>query len=119
MARGASDRLIVTDYRSVRNDVLERSAKESQSGAREKRRDTMLTVGDQFPSYKLKSVISMEKGKEFVDIEPSTHEGKWRVVFFWPMDFTFVCPTEIAAYSKKARDFRDREAEVLGVSTDT
>ena len=49
----------------------------------------------------------------------ASHPGKWRVVFFWPMDFTFVCPTEIAAFGKKNRDFQDRDAEVLGVSTDT
>jgi alkyl hydroperoxide reductase subunit AhpC len=44
--------------------------------------------------------------------------GKWKVVFFWPKDFTFVCPTEIVAFGKLASDFADRDAVVYGVSTD-
>ena len=46
-------------------------------------------------------------------------EGKWRVVFFWPKGFTFVCPTEIAAFGKLNREFTDRDAQVLGVSIDS
>ena len=45
--------------------------------------------------------------------------GKWKVVFFWPKDFTFVCPTEIAAFGKLAGEFKDRDAVVYGVSTDS
>ena len=79
----------------------------------------MLTVGDQFPKFALQSVVSLEKGKEFRELDGESFPGKWRVVFFWPMDFTFVCPTEIAAFGKKHADFIDRDAVVLGVSTDT
>ncbi|HKX29997.1 MAG TPA: redoxin domain-containing protein, partial [Blastocatellia bacterium] len=79
----------------------------------------MLTVGDKFPSFDLKAVVSLEKGKEFRDISNETHKGEWQVIFFWPMDFTFICPTEIAEFGKRNRDFTDREAQVLGVSTDT
>ena len=79
----------------------------------------MLTVGDTFPSFALKAVVSREKGKEFADISDASYPGKWRVVFFWPMDFTFVCPTEIAEFSRRAKDFADRDAQVLGASTDT
>lgn len=79
----------------------------------------MLTVGEKFPSFKLNSVVSLEKGKEFQEISDTTHRGKWQVVFFWPMDFTFICPTEIAEFGKRNRDFTDRDAQVLGVSTDT
>jgi lipoyl-dependent peroxiredoxin subunit C len=79
----------------------------------------MLTIGDKFPAYKLKAVVSLEKGKEFQDLTSESHPGKWRVVFFWPKDFTFVCPTEIAAFGKRNADFADREAQVLGVSTDS
>ena len=79
----------------------------------------MLTIGDKFPSFKLQAVTSREKGKEFSEIGDDTYPGKWLVVFFWPMDFTFICPTEIAAFGKKAGDFADRDAQVLGVSTDT
>ncbi len=79
----------------------------------------MLTIGDKFPSFKLQAVTSREKGKEFTVISNSTYQGKWLVVFFWPMDFTFICPTEIAEFSNKAGDFADRDAQVLGVSTDS
>jgi peroxiredoxin (alkyl hydroperoxide reductase subunit C) len=79
----------------------------------------MLTVGDRFPSYALQSVVSLEPGKEFQEITPEAHAGKWRLVFFWPMDFTFVCPTEIAEFGRRERDFADRDTQVLGVSTDT
>ncbi len=79
----------------------------------------MLTIGDQFPQFKAKAVVSLERGKEFLDIDSSSFEGKWKVYFFWPKDFTFVCPTEIAAFGKLDRDFRDRDAQLLGVSTDS
>ena len=78
----------------------------------------MLTIGDKFPAFKLKAAVSLEKGKEFQDVTSDEYPGKWKVVFFWPKDFTFVCPTEIAAFGKKNRDFLDRDAQVLGVSTD-
>jgi peroxiredoxin (alkyl hydroperoxide reductase subunit C) len=78
----------------------------------------MLTITDKFPKYSLDAVVSLEKGKEFKKITSDDYAGKWRVVFFWPKDFTFVCPTEIAAFGKKTKDFADRDAQVLGVSTD-
>ena len=79
----------------------------------------MLTIGDRFPAFKLKAAVSLDKGKEFQVISNEDHPGKWKVVFFWPKDFTFVCPTEIAAFGKRNRDFEDRDAQVFGVSTDT
>jgi len=79
----------------------------------------MLTVGDRFPEFKLQAVVGMEAGKEFAEITDRSHPDRWLVVFFWPMDFTFVCPTEIAGFGKKNRDFADRETQVLGVSCDT
>jgi lipoyl-dependent peroxiredoxin subunit C len=79
----------------------------------------MLTVGEKFPNFKLNAVISLEKEKEFQEITESTHLGKWQVIFFWPMDFTFICPTEIAEFGKRNKDFVDRKAQVLGASTDT
>ena len=60
----------------------------------------MLTVGNQFPDYNLTSVVSLDPDTAFTQITPESHEGKWRVVFFWPKDFTFVCPTEIAAFGQ-------------------
>ncbi len=79
----------------------------------------MLTIGDQFPSFSATAVVSRERGKEFAELTEASHPGKWKVVFFWPKDFTFVCPTEIAAFGKLNRDFADRDAQVLGVSIDS
>lgn len=79
----------------------------------------MLTIGDKFPNFNLKAAVSLEKGKEFADINNDSYPGKWKVVFFWPMDFTFICPTEIAEFGKRNRDFGDRDAQVLGASTDS
>jgi lipoyl-dependent peroxiredoxin subunit C len=79
----------------------------------------MLTVGDKFPSYKLQAVVGLDSGKEFQELTDASHPGRWKVVFLWPMDFTFVCPTEIAEFGRKNSDFQDRDAQVLGASTDT
>jgi lipoyl-dependent peroxiredoxin subunit C len=79
----------------------------------------MLTVGDKLPEFNLKAVVSLEKGKEFKNIDNTTYKGKWLVLFFWPKDFTFICPTEIAEFGKRNKDFADRDAQVLGVSTDS
>jgi AhpD family alkylhydroperoxidase len=79
----------------------------------------MLTVGDKFPAFRLQAAVGSEKGKEFQEITGESYAGKWRVVFFWPMDFTFICPTEIAEFGRKNRDFADRDTQVLGASTDT
>ena len=79
----------------------------------------MLTVGDKFPSFNLTAAVSLDKGKEFAEITNETYKDKWQVVFFWPMDFTFICPTEIAEFGKRNKDFGDRDTQVLGASTDT
>jgi len=79
----------------------------------------MLTIGDKFPKFSAQAVVSLEKGKEFREITHESHPGRWKVVFLWPMDFTFICPTEIAEFGKRNADFQDREAQVLGASTDT
>ena len=79
----------------------------------------MLTVGNRFPDFRLAAAVALEGGKEFQEITNRTHAGKWLVVFAWPMDFTFVCPTEIAEFGKRNADFADREAQVLGLSTDS
>ena len=81
--------------------------------------ETMLTIGDQFPSYQAKAVVGLEPGKQFADVSDRSYDGKWKVYFFWPKDFTFVCPTEIAGFAKLDREFRDRDAQLLGVSIDS
>ncbi|WP_207511268.1 peroxiredoxin [Longitalea luteola] len=81
----------------------------------------VLSIGTQFPAFKKKAVVSIEKGKEFIDItnEYATAKGKWTVMFWWPKDFTFVCPTEIAEFNKKHSEFTDRDAILIGASTDS
>ncbi|GHF60853.1 alkyl hydroperoxide reductase [Streptomyces mashuensis] len=79
----------------------------------------MLTVGDKFPEFDLTACVSLEADSAFAQIDHKTHEGKWKVVFFWPKDFTFVCPTEIAAFGQLNDEFADRDAQILGVSGDS
>jgi lipoyl-dependent peroxiredoxin subunit C len=79
----------------------------------------MLGIGQKFPQYSLTGVVSNDAAKAFQKFDGNSQKGKWRVVFFWPMDFTFVCPTEIAAFGKLDKEFKARDAQVLGVSTDS
>jgi alkyl hydroperoxide reductase subunit AhpC len=79
----------------------------------------MLTIGDKFPAFDLKAVVSTDPKKAFTAINDTSDEGKWKIIFFWPKDFTFVCPTEIAAFGKLNGEFNDRDAVVYGVSTDS
>jgi lipoyl-dependent peroxiredoxin subunit C len=79
----------------------------------------MLTIGDKFPSFDLKAVVSTDPKTAFTEISDNSDPGKWKVVFFWPKDFTFVCPTEIAAFGKLNKAFNERDAVVYGVSTDS
>lgn len=78
----------------------------------------MLTVGDKLPSFDLLATVSLEKGKEFERITDKSFKNKWLVLFYWPKDFTFVCPTEIAEFGRMNKDFKARDAQVLGASTD-
>ena len=79
---------------------------------------SFITVGKKFPEFKKKSVVSLEKGKEFAEISNETYKGQWAVMFWWPKDFTFVCPTEIAEFNNNFSNFRDRDTVLLGASTD-
>ena len=79
----------------------------------------MLGIGQKFPNYALTGVVSNDLNKAFQPFTQDTHAGKWRVVFFWPKDFTFVCPTEIAAFGKLEKEFKARDAQLLGVSIDS
>ncbi|TVR83488.1 MAG: peroxiredoxin [Rhodospirillales bacterium] len=79
----------------------------------------MLSVGDRFPAFHLKAVVSTDPKSAFTEVSDQTEAGKWKVVFFWPKDFTFVCPTEIAAFGQLNEEFNDRDAVVYGVSTDS
>ncbi|MBI4375158.1 MAG: peroxiredoxin [Elusimicrobia bacterium] len=79
----------------------------------------MLGVGAQFPSFSLKGVVTDDLKTAFQEIDNNTYRGKWLVVFFWPKDFTFVCPTEIEGFAKLNKEFAQRDAQILGVSTDS
>ena len=79
----------------------------------------MLGVGQKFPVYSLQATVSLEKGKAFKTITDQDYKDLWKIYFFWPKDFTFVCPTEIAAFGKLNGEFRDRDAQILGGSTDS
>ena len=79
----------------------------------------MLTVGDRLPSFALKGVVSTDPKTAFTDVTDASFKGRWKVLFFWPKDFTFICPTEIAAFGRLAGEFADRDAVVYGVSTDS
>ncbi len=79
----------------------------------------MLTIGNKFPEFNLKAVVSNDIKSAFVDINNQTYAGKWLVVFFYPKDFTFVCPTEIKGFADLNRDFLDRDAQILTGSIDS
>ena len=79
----------------------------------------MIRLGNKFPEYQMKATVSNELHTAFQVISNDTYAGKWVVMFFWPKDFTFVCPTEIAEFGKLNSEFADRDAQVLGASTDS
>ena len=79
----------------------------------------MLTVGDTLPPFRLHAVVGLTPGHEFQEITDASYPGRWKVLFLWPMDFTFICPTEIAEFGRRHQDFADRDAQLLGASTDT
>lgn len=79
----------------------------------------MLGIGQKFPQVTMQAAVSLEKGKEFAEITTSPVKGKWSVYFAWPLDFTFVCPTEIAEFGKHYGQFKERDAEVFGFSNDS
>lgn len=80
----------------------------------------MLTVGDKFPEFNAKATVSIESlDKAFANINNKTYAGKWLLVFFYPKDFTFVCPTEIKGFGDLNTQFADRDCQVLAASTDS
>lgn len=79
----------------------------------------MISVGEQFPSFELTAVVDLDPRKAFKPITDKSYKGKWMVYFFWPLDFTLVCPTEIAAFGRLNAEFEERGAQVLGASCDS
>lgn len=78
----------------------------------------MKTVGDKIEAFAVTGVKPGQPQDAFFDITEKSFEGKWKVIVYYPKDFTFVCPTEIVAYDKLASDFADRDAVLLTGSTD-
>lgn len=72
-------------------------------------------VQKEAPGFTATAVVN----EEFKPVSLSDYRGKYAVLFFYPLDFTFVCPTEIIAFSDRIKDFHDRNCEVLGVSVDS
>ncbi len=75
-------------------------------------------VGKQAPRFTMEAVLA-DKSFGKVSLEENMKQDKWTVLFFYPMDFTFVCPTEITAMSDRFDEFEDLDTEIIGVSTDT
>ena len=76
-------------------------------------------VGTPAPAFTLDALVGKEPGKEFRKISLSDYRGKWVVLFFYPLDFTLVCPTEIKGFNASLDSFRSLNAEVLGASVDS
>lgn len=79
----------------------------------------MLTIGDQLPDFSLTACVSVDSGSEFTEISNKDLADKWKVLFSWPLDFTFVCPTEITQFGSHNSAFEKLNAQVLGLSTDS
>ncbi len=84
----------------------------------------MKTVGEQIESFE---VVGVKPGfnhheengvSAFENIDQNSFPGKWKIIYFYPKDFTFVCPTEIAGFARLAKDFEERDAVLMGGSGD-
>lgn len=84
------------------------SAVETQNGG--------LQVGQKVPNVSAQALLADGTMKE---VKLSDYSGKWVVVFFYPLDFTFVCPTEIQGFNKHYQEFKKLNCEILGASTDS
>jgi peroxiredoxin 2/4 len=76
----------------------------------------MSIVGKKAPAFTTDAVVG---DGEFKKLSLSEYQGKWVVLFFYPADFTFICPTEITEFSKRDKEFKEMNAQVLGASTDS
>ncbi|HWQ80904.1 MAG TPA: peroxiredoxin [Ignavibacteria bacterium] len=81
----------------------------------------MINLGQKFPEFSKQATVSTAPGKEFKTVTSNDHVSKkrWMVMFWYPKDFTFVCPTEIIDFNDKFKEFDSRNCDVIGASTDT
>jgi lipoyl-dependent peroxiredoxin subunit C len=77
----------------------------------------MITVGQKFPAFRSRACVGPDE-KSLTEISNKDIAGKWAVYVFYPKDFTFVCPTELVEFNSRLKDFKDRDAVVIGGSTD-
>lgn len=75
----------------------------------------MIQIGQKAPDFTCQALV----GQEFKEINLSDYRGKWVCLYFYPLDFTFVCPTEIKSFSDMVPEFEDRDCFVLGGSCDS
>src|ERR1700684_2882629 len=91
---------------------------------RRQRNNGMAGIGENLPSFSVRGVKPGFNNHEengvsaFEPLTEASFPGKWKIIFFYPKDFTFVCPTEIAEFARLNSEFTDRDAVVLGGSTD-
>ena len=78
----------------------------------------MKPVGDKLEKFAVTGVKPGQPEDAYFTITEESFAGKWKVIVYYPKDFTFVCPTEIVAYDKLTQDFADRDAVLLTGSTD-
>ena len=81
----------------------------------------MLGVGDKFPSYSLTALVETDADPKaaFRTVTDLDYSGKWKIYFFWPKDFMFICPTEIVDFASMNKEFENREAQIIGGSIDS
>jgi peroxiredoxin (alkyl hydroperoxide reductase subunit C) len=81
----------------------------------------MIGLGEKFPEFNKRSCVSIKPGKEFGVITSEDHKKakQWMVMFWYPKDFTFICPTEIAEFDARNSEFKKRNAMLIAASTDT
>jgi len=79
----------------------------------------MISINQPLPTFNLTGVISANPTNAFIQLTDQDYADQWKVIFFWPKDFTFVCPTEIVGFGKLHAEFLKRNTQILGASTDS
>lgn len=75
----------------------------------------VLQIGKPAPDFQVEALV----GREFKEVKLDDYKGKWVCLYFYPLDFTFVCPTEIVEFNNRLSEFKDRNCEIIGGSTDS
>jgi peroxiredoxin (alkyl hydroperoxide reductase subunit C) len=79
----------------------------------------MLTIGDKFPDFSVRGTVANQLKDAFVNINQKSFAGKWLCVFFYPKNFSTVCPTEVSGFARLHDAFKTRDCQILGVSLDS